>query len=336
VQAVDRGTRGTTRRTNLDPIDTPTRVTVAVVDSVGRVTEPESYEVTVLPMSAPVLLVGTRRPDADPAIYAPQIAFSLHLTLATPDGALIPLNDDRGVLFARAVRTEQVDIRRVRTLTDPWVFASPDGYVVVASPALADGSPETEAESSVLLFRSRDLISYEEIGLVRVAASGGVRQPGGVYDTVRGQYVLWWTDDEGRRWSSCAEALTGPWSIPCAGAPVVPAPAVTGVAPSHLSTCAVPLDVSDADRLRRRFGRIRNVAVEVAPLQVTAADAVRDLPWAQLSYQAPPPTAAIFRSTDPAEATGPRHPNGSLPSTTFLTGSFLTGPDGIGATMRAP
>jgi hypothetical protein len=76
-----------------------------------------------------------------------------------------------------------------------------------------------------------------------------------------------------------------------------------------------------------------NVAVgNGTPVFLTTAAQATGNTW----NQAPPPTAAIFRSTDPAEATGPRHPNGSLPSTTFLTGSFLTGPDGIGATMRAP
>ena len=114
----------------------------------------------MLPAGAPVLLAGTRRPDVDPAVYAPRIAFSLHLALATPDGAITRLNDDRGVLFPRAVPTEHLDIHRVRTLTDPWVFAVPGGYAIVASPAWPDGSPEPSAGSSVLLFGSPDLITY--------------------------------------------------------------------------------------------------------------------------------------------------------------------------------
>lgn len=47
--------------------------------------------------------------------------------------------------------------------------------------------------------------------------------------------------------------------------------------------------------------------------------------------EAKPPTAAIFRSTDATKAMGPRRPDGSLPAVTFLTG-----PEGVGATMRAP
>jgi RNA polymerase sigma factor (sigma-70 family) len=76
-----------------------------------------------------------------------------------------------------------------------------------------------------------------------------------------------------------------------------------------------------------------NVAVgNGTPAFLTAAARATGNTWNQAS----PPTAAIFRSTDPAKATGPRNPDGSLPSTTFLTGSFLTSADGIGATMRAP
>jgi hypothetical protein len=69
-----------------------------------------------------------------------------------------------------------------------------------------------------------------------------------------------------------------------------------------------------------------NVAVENGtPFFLTAAAQATGNTWNQTS----PPSAAIFRSTDPAEAAGRRRPDGSLPST-----AFLTGPDGIGATMR--
>jgi len=244
----------------------------------------DTFDITVLPANAPTLLVGTRRPDANPAVYGPRIAFSLHLALATPDGAITRLNDDRGVLFPRAVPTEHVDVHRVRTLTDPWVFAAPGGYVVVASPALPDGSPELSAASAVLLFESPDLIRYEEIGLVRVATGGGVRRPRGVYDQARAQLVLWWTDDEGQAWSSRAAVLRGPWAPPVAAAPVVPVPPVPDGSPGHVLTCALPLGEADAVRLRRRFGRIRNVAVDVPPLETTAGAAPREMPWARLAY----------------------------------------------------
>jgi GH43 family beta-xylosidase len=258
----------------------------AAASVVARITvgAADTLDVTVLPASAPVLLAGTRRPDADPAVYAPQIAFSLHLALATPDGAVTRLNDDRGVLFPRAVTTEHVDIHRVRTLTDPWVFAVPGGYAVVASPALPDGSPEPSASSAVLVFQSPDLIQYEEIGLVRVADGGGVRRPRGVFDQARAEFLLWWADDEGRTWSSRAAGLRGPWAPPVQAAPVVPTPPVPDGAPGHVMTCALPLDEADAVRLRRRFGRIRNVAVEVPAIEVPAGEAARELPWARLTY----------------------------------------------------
>ncbi len=179
--------------TNRAPTAVAARVTVSAAPQVT-----DAFDVTVLPAGAAVLLAGTRLADPDPAVYAARIAFSLHLALATPDGAVTRLGDDRGVLFPRAVRTEHLDVYRVRTLTDPWVFAVPGGYAVVASPALPDGSPEPSAGSALLLFTSPDLIRYEELGLVPLAGGGGVRRPRGAYDGSRGQFVLWWTDDEGR------------------------------------------------------------------------------------------------------------------------------------------
>jgi GH43 family beta-xylosidase len=286
---VPAGVRLTTDRPEVDVTAgmITSRVASAVVARITVAAAPEvtdTFDVTVLPADAPLLLAGTRRPDADPAVYAPRIAFSLHLSLAAPDGAVTRLNDDRGVLFPRAVPTEHVDIHRVRTLTDPYVFATPGGYAVVGSPALQDGSPEPSAGSAVLLFRSPDLIRYEEIGLVRVAAGGGVRGPRGVYDQARAKLVLWWTDDDGRTWSASAAALGGPWTPPVAAAPVVPLQPVPDGAPGHVLTCALPLGEADAARLRRRFGRIRNVAVEVPRIDATAGEAARELPWARLTY----------------------------------------------------
>lgn len=247
----------------------------AVSAVVARITVSDTFDVTILPAGAPVLLAGTRRPDADPAVYAPRIAFSLHLALATPDGSVTRLNDDRGVLFPRAVPTEHPDIHRVRTLTDPWVFAVPGGYAIVASPALPDGSPEPSADSAVLLFQSPDLITYEEIGLVSMTTGGGVRWPRGVFDQARAELVLWWTDDAGQAWSSHAAELRGPWAPAVAASPVVPMPSIPD---------GLPLDEADAARLLRRFGRTRNIAVEVPVVETVTGRAVRELPWARLTY----------------------------------------------------
>lgn len=260
------------------------RVRVTATGPGAPATEPNIFEVTVLPAGAPTLLAGTRRPDPDPAVYPARLAFSLHLALVTPEGAVTRLNDDRGVLFPRSVPTAHLDVRRIRTLADPWVFPVPGGYAVVASPALPDGEPEPAAASSVLLFRSADLISYREIGLVQLAGTGGVRRPGGVYDSAHGEYVLWWTDDAGGEWSSHSATLPGPWSRPCLGAPAVPATPLPDAAAGRVPTCALPLTEAVAGRLLRRFGRIRNVAVEVAPLRVTTVEPARDLPWARLTY----------------------------------------------------
>jgi len=63
--------------------------------------------------------------------------------------------------------------------------------------------------------------------------------------------------------------------------PTLPVPDGT---PSHVLTCALPLGEADALRLRRRFGRIRNVAVEVPPIEASIGKAARELPWARLTY----------------------------------------------------
>jgi hypothetical protein len=203
---------------------------------------------------------------------------------------------------------------------------------VVASPALPDGSAEPSADSAVLLFASPDLIRYEEIGLVPVADGGGVRRPRGVYDGSRGQLVLWWSDDDGRPWSAGAGALPGPWTSPARQAPLVPTVPVADWAPGHVLTGALPLAEGDALALRRRYGRIRNVAVDVPPVEASAGQPATGLPWALLTYD-DGSTARRPVDWDPASVAGV---DWDRPGDYPLTGSVGNGSTRSPSSSTAP
>ncbi|MEV4111214.1 family 43 glycosylhydrolase [Nonomuraea sp. NPDC049695] len=240
----------------------------------------EGFAVTVLPEASTSHVVSyTREPDPDPAVYSAPLAFSMHLALSSPGDEVRPLNDDHGVLFPRAVMTDVLDVRRIRTLADPHLFHTPAGYGVVATPCLPDGTPEPY----VLICTTPDLVHYEEVGVVDLGTGGRVSRPRAVYDGARDEYVLWWTDGAGERMFTTMKTLDAEPLPARPGSPLVPASEPPALGEGRRAASCLPVDESTADRLARRFQRVRNVAVVVPELRVNAGERT-DPPAARLSY----------------------------------------------------
>ncbi|WP_433440784.1 family 43 glycosylhydrolase [Nonomuraea sp. CA-141351] len=238
------------------------------------------FAVTVLPEASTSHVVSyTREPDPDPAVYSAPLAFSMHLAMSSPGGEPSPLNDDHGVLFPRAVMTDVLDVRRIRTLADPHLFHTPAGYAVVASPGLPDGTPEP----SVLIFTTPDLIDYEEVGVVDLGTGDRVCRPRAVYDGAHDEYVLWWTNGAGDQMFTTMRTLDARPLPARPGAPLVPGCEPPPLGEGRRAVTSLPVDQETADRLARRFQRVRNVAIIVPELRVHAGERTH-LPSARLSY----------------------------------------------------
>lgn len=146
------------------------------------------------------LLCYTRLP-IDNVLYDPRLAYSMHLALL--EGEFFrPLNHNSGVLFALAVEKENGSLSPM-SLRSPWIFPlSGGGYGVAAVRICGDGEDDVSSQGSILLWTSRDLVVYRELGLLRLGEQYvdwvKVR-----YDEKRGCYLLCWQERDG----CCYQAL---------------------------------------------------------------------------------------------------------------------------------
>lgn len=106
----------------------------------------------------------TREP-IDYITYDPQLAFSMHLMLEE-NGNTVILNHNSGILFAKATENEDGSLN-AKSILYPYIKAGIDGvYEVIATRTMANGEEDNESIGQILLFKTRDFVSYTEIGLI--------------------------------------------------------------------------------------------------------------------------------------------------------------------------
>lgn len=127
------------------------------------------------------LLCYTRKPLED-AIYSEKLAYSMHLAISEDGEHYIPLNHNSGILYAKAVSREDGTLH-AKSLKNPRLYRREDGsFGVIAERIETDGSEDTELLGKWLVFRSDDLIHYQELGAEEpdnaLTAAGVLREAG--------------------------------------------------------------------------------------------------------------------------------------------------------------
>lgn len=143
------------------------------------------------------ILCYTRMPKED-MIYAGRLAYSMHLAWRSGDGKFHPLHHNEGILYAKAVQDEKSGVLDARSMKKPWIFPLADGsFGVAAIRTGADGEKEPGSEGCFLLFKSRDLVHYDETGLYRIQEKGYLKEIRCAYDTARRTYRICWMTENG-------------------------------------------------------------------------------------------------------------------------------------------
>lgn len=137
------------------------------------------------------VLCYTRRPESE-EVYAPKLAYSMHLALRHEDGNYEILNHNSGVLFALATQNKENGLLTAKSLKSPFLFRMKQGYGVVAIRTEAYGEPDESSKGKILLFTSEDLLQYEELPLVELPEDEYILRVAAGYDEVAGKYEVKW------------------------------------------------------------------------------------------------------------------------------------------------
>ena len=115
-------------------------------------------------MSEILISVCTVKPD--PALYPPGLANSVHFAFQRPGQPTLPLNRGCGILFAKGTVSQEDTIVPVG-VRNPAIFRMQDGWIGISGELIDEsGSPAPMAEGSLFLWKTRDLIQFEEAGPV--------------------------------------------------------------------------------------------------------------------------------------------------------------------------
>lgn len=141
------------------------------------------------------LLNYTRLPLED-AEYANRLAYSVHFALQNEDGSWTALNHNSGVLFVKATENQNGSLNP-KSLKNPWLFSLKEGgYGVFAVRTLSEGDEDTEDLGTAVLWTSKDLVRFEERGLVK-CSDAALKEVRCALDGKDGGYRLQWKITDG-------------------------------------------------------------------------------------------------------------------------------------------
>lgn len=157
------------------------------------------------------ILCYTRLP-IDEAVYAPKLAYSMHLAYSEDGVSFHALNHNSGVLFAKATQNPDLSLN-AKSLKNPYLFRMADGnYGVIAIRTEPDGTEDSQSKGCALLFTSTDLLHYKELGLLDLKGDTYIKDICCLYDLNEKKYIIRWSDADGNFYKNAAD-ITNPGNI---------------------------------------------------------------------------------------------------------------------------
>ncbi|MGB8452533.1 MAG: family 43 glycosylhydrolase [Anaerocolumna sp.] len=153
------------------------------------------------------VLCYTRLP-MDEKVYAPKLAYSMHLAYSEDGDHFQELNHNSGVLFAKATENQDGTLN-AKSLKNPYVFHIADNtFGVLAIRTEADGTQDIQSKGHALLFTSPDLLHYKEVGLIDLKGDTYVNDIDCSYDAIQKKYKIRWSDIDGNYYQNKIDDIT--------------------------------------------------------------------------------------------------------------------------------
>ncbi len=222
------------------------------------------------------ILYYTRKP-IDSVHYDARIAYSMHLAIREGDG-FTALNHNSGVLFALATENEDGSLNP-KCLRNPFITEkkTKDGFYVLAVRTDGEGCADTEDVGGILLWETKDLIKYKEIGMIHVSDTE-VERIYCEYDEACDDYRLMWSAG-GKWYKSILKDMTGGVQVDGISSCDEPSSGCVETDIEGARDCAV-IRVSDeiADRLVKKLTVAYHIGNEVSDtIRVSSKEELEDI-----------------------------------------------------------
>lgn len=132
---------------------------------------------------------------------------ALHLAISEDGTAFHPLRNNTGILFAACTFCEGDPKGTTKTLIDPWLTRNAAGTFLLCMLRRNENAPDPLSVGSIMLFSSKDLVRYEEIGLLKVAQEA-IRHPRCTYRAETGDYEVYWETEQGQAFCGYSKDLS--------------------------------------------------------------------------------------------------------------------------------
>lgn len=130
--------------------------------------------------------------------YNCDVEHAMYLAVSQDGKKFNPLRNNTGILFPKASFKED-NLRGVtKTLIDPWICRTPEGGFLISAIRRNQNAPDSESIGSMILYYSKDLVFYQEVGFCRLAMSE-IRHPRISYEKENECYYIEW-EVEGTVW----------------------------------------------------------------------------------------------------------------------------------------
>ncbi len=193
------------------------------------------------------ILCYTRLPQEE-LIYAPKLAYSMHLAYSEDGHAFRELNNNSGVFFAKATDNANGTLT-AKSLKQPFLFAMKEGgFGVLAIRTEADGANDESSKGSVLLAVTQDLLQYREVGLLNLKGNAFVQDVACRYSEEQNGYVVTWTDESGNGYENIIGDMLGLSEVsePVSGKASALSPVSAGIEGIQArNIIAVPKEIAD-------------------------------------------------------------------------------------------
>lgn len=214
------------------------------------------------------ILVYTREAMEE---YTESLSNSIHLAYSVGSSVFTALNQNYGILFASATVDEQ-NVIHEKGLKNPFIFRmEDDSFGILAIRVDKNGRDDIESKGHILLWTSKDLITFHSYGLIKLHDDFYVKEAVCEYNHSEHKYEIRWQDKDGKFYINKLQDITRTDSV---SVPVMvetfkkeqPCVSLTNIRPGNI----IRIDQEIGNQILRKWKPIYNTEMRL-PDSVTVA-----------------------------------------------------------------